>query len=161
MNEKTRSLLEQLRSTVLFCNVGCPVAASAVATVNNWKQAIKLLTSRESKYAWGEAQNRLTEKLHYKHPERYHRVWNTKVEEIRKKIKELVTPQARELMKTHKLIDTFPNYVVGDFVSACMEFEYSDIVPPQFYAETAKWYLDGHLPCGWEGAFPEGRLIVY
>ena len=42
-----------------------------------------------------------------------------------------------------------------------MEYEYMDVNPLGFFSEVGGWYLRGHFPCGWEGSFPEGRLIVY
>jgi hypothetical protein len=30
-----------------------------------------------------------------------------------------------------------------------------------FYLTLMHWYRMGHWPCGWQGAYPAGRLIVY
>ena len=30
-----------------------------------------------------------------------------------------------------------------------------------FYVGLMNWYRRGHWPCGWEGNYPDGRLIVY
>ncbi|HXI24275.1 MAG TPA: hypothetical protein VNG71_10475 [Pyrinomonadaceae bacterium] len=33
--------------------------------------------------------------------------------------------------------------------------------PDGFYPRLMDWYRKGHWPCGWDGTYPEGRLIVY
>jgi hypothetical protein len=63
--------------------------------------------------------------------------------------------------KINKLPKEFVESVKWDLRAACMELEYADLVPPRYFAERARWYLAGHFPCGWEGDFPEGCLIVY
>jgi hypothetical protein len=30
-----------------------------------------------------------------------------------------------------------------------------------FYTTLMDWYRQGHWPCGWEGTFPKGTLVVY
>ena len=30
-----------------------------------------------------------------------------------------------------------------------------------FYIHLMEWYRKGHWPCGWEGEYPDGKLIVY
>jgi hypothetical protein len=42
-----------------------------------------------------------------------------------------------------------------------MEAEYADVCPPGFFTSIAHWYLNGHFPCGWWGAFPQGKLVIY
>jgi hypothetical protein len=56
---------------------------------------------------------------------------------------------------------TFEDAVQWDILNVCMEAEYADIYPPGFYASQAYWYVKGHFPCGWQGNFPEGKLIMY
>ena len=51
--------------------------------------------------------------------------------------------------------------VQWDILHVCMEAEYADVYPPGFYASQAYWYVKGHFPCGWQGEFPNGKLIVY
>ena len=48
-----------------------------------------------------------------------------------------------------------------DILGACIEMEYADLCPPGFYTNLASWYVKEHFPCGWQGVFPQGMLIVY
>lgn len=42
-----------------------------------------------------------------------------------------------------------------------LKARYADVCPPGFYASQAYWYVQGHFPCGWQGEFPKGKLVVY
>ena len=33
--------------------------------------------------------------------------------------------------------------------------------PNGFFLSLMEWYKRGHWPCGWEGTYPDGKLIVY
>jgi hypothetical protein len=61
----------------------------------------------------------------------------------------------------HDLPKVFLDTVDWDILNLCMEAEYADVYPPGFYASQAYWYLKGHFPCGWQGAFPKGKLVIY
>lgn len=50
----------------------------------------------------------------------------------------------------------------GDMLGIAMETEFADVSLGNFYtSKILKWYENGHFPCGWEGIYPEGKLIVY
>lgn len=65
-------------------------------------------------------------------------------------------------MRANGLPDKFMFAVFASLRGVALESEHSDIVPPGFYTNVIlDCYLKGHFPCGWEGEFPAGRLIVY
>jgi len=55
----------------------------------------------------------------------------------------------------------FEHCVQWDILHVCMEAECADVFPAAYYASQAYWYVKGHFPCGWEGEFPKGKLIIY
>jgi hypothetical protein len=57
--------------------------------------------------------------------------------------------------------ETFIRAVEWDIMMLLTEADHSDLVKPAFYAVLGFYYIKGHFPCGWEGNFPQGRLIVY
>ena len=61
----------------------------------------------------------------------------------------------------NQLPKVFEDTVQWDILHVCVEAEYADTYEPGFYASQAYWYVNGHFPCGWEGQFPAGRLIIY
>ena len=42
-----------------------------------------------------------------------------------------------------------------------VEKEYEDLYPNGYYQKWIKWYFAGHHICGWQGEFPDGKLIIY
>ena len=38
---------------------------------------------------------------------------------------------------------------------------YSEYFKSEFYEHLLEVYLSGHLPCGWKGKYPQGKLIVF
>jgi hypothetical protein len=69
--------------------------------------------------------------------------------------------KTRAVAETHALPKVFEDTVQWDVLHLCMEAEYADVYPPGFFASQAYWYVAGRFPCGWEGKFPAGRLVVY
>ena len=48
-----------------------------------------------------------------------------------------------------------------DILGACVELEYSDLRPLGFYPHLSAVCLQGHFPCGWDGLYPSGHLLIY
>ena len=38
---------------------------------------------------------------------------------------------------------------------------YSDFYKADFFIALLEIYLSGHLPCGWNGSYPEGKIMIY
>jgi hypothetical protein len=56
----------------------------------------------------------------------------------------------------HEIMDE----IIGDLYS-CAFARAVDGKGSSFFEKLLKVYRDGGWPCGWEGAYPDGRLIVY
>jgi hypothetical protein len=87
--------------------------------------------------------------------------WNAVVDGIRPTVVAFVERKIRSVVTEHSLPKAFEDTVRWDILHVCMEAEYADVFPPGFYASQAYWYVQGHFPCGWVGAFPEGKLVLY
>jgi hypothetical protein len=37
----------------------------------------------------------------------------------------------------------------------------TDTIKTTYFREMLPWFYEGHFPCGWEGAWPEGSMRVY
>ncbi len=48
--------------------------------------------------------------------------------------------------------------VAYDIAAAAVELATDS---PDFFTNLIEWYRLGHWPCGWEGEYPKGKLIVY
>jgi hypothetical protein len=72
-----------------------------------------------------------------------------------------VSGKIEPVTREHKLPKAFEHTVQWDILHACIETEHADLCPTGFYANLASWYTNGHFPCGWQGEFPQGMLIIY
>jgi hypothetical protein len=73
----------------------------------------------------------------------------------------LIDRKIAAVVREYGLPEIFKIRVRNDITGACMEAEYADVCPPGFFTSIAHWYINGHFPCGWWGAFPQGKLVVY
>jgi hypothetical protein len=73
----------------------------------------------------------------------------------------LVKQKIAPVVVSHQLDKTFEDTVQWDILSVAIEAEYADVYPPGFFASQAYWYVHGHFPCGWQGDFPDGTLMIY
>lgn len=161
MTDETKLKLAQFDELDWFSKAGQPLRDTNTKQVGSWTEAIKMCGSRDSANVRLESQNILTEKLCFEWPDRYHGKWNPLVATIKKRTEPIALERAVSSPHSPKLPKGVVDALRWDLLMIMMELEYADIVPPRFFAERAKWYLAGHFPCGWEGEFPEGRLIVY
>ncbi len=159
MTEKAEKILTEFGKLDWFCHSGEPVLGVQMA--KSWKEAIATCQSKHSANVQLESKNLLTENLCFRFPDRYHGKWNPLVVRVSKKTDRIVFEKILSSTHCPKLPKRVVDAIQWDLTGIIMELEYADLVPPRFFAERAKWYLAGHFPCGWEGDFPKGRLIVY
>lgn len=72
-----------------------------------------------------------------------------------------MTEDTARIIELNRLPREFRGAVDWDVLHACMEAEYADVFQPGFYASQAYWYVKGHFPCGWQGAFLSGKLVIH
>jgi len=83
------------------------------------------------------------------------------IQEMKRMTIPLVTAKIAAVVAEHGLPKVFADTVQWDILHLAMEAEFADVYPPGFYASQAFWYKEGRFPCGWEGEFPKGRLVIY
>lgn len=163
MQPQTAATLQQLEGADWFANVGtqsCIEDRSHVILVSSWREAIDRCSSLEWENLCLEAVNQYCERLLERSRERFNQ-WNTVVESLKPTTQALVRRKIEAVVDEHDLPEVFEHTVHWDILHVCMEAEYADVYPPGFYASQAFWYVTGHFPCGWEGDFPDGTLVVY
>jgi hypothetical protein len=130
-------------------------------TVKSWSQVNKVLKSRSRENAWLDAQNQLTSFLSEHHRERYQK-WNGLIDKINVTLKSLRKKDWEPVQKTHDLDMKFIYSLEWSICGAFMENEYLDCGHKVFFfLELLTLYEAGHLPCGWNGDWPQGSLLVY
>jgi hypothetical protein len=159
MHPRTIATLAEIEGVKWFSNVGRR-DSDRVAFLATWQEAVASCASEPWEELTQEAANQYTSRLAERDTERFNK-WNEIVKEVKKLTVPLVLLKTEEVVQANKLPRVFVDTVQWDILHMCMEAEYADVFPPGFYASQAHWYLRGHFPCGWQGDFPQGRLIVF
>jgi hypothetical protein len=149
----------ELRSADWFSRVGV-VDLEQVAILSSWGEAIESCQSPQWEYLCLEAANQYRERLLETAPAAFSR-WNDTVIAVKPVTEPLVREKAAAVAEQFSLPKVFLDTVEWDILHLCMEAEFSDFVKPGWYASQSYYYANGHFPCGWEGEFPHGRLVVY
>ncbi|WP_159990764.1 hypothetical protein [Pelistega ratti] len=85
---------------------------------------------------------------------------------------DLIAEEGRDFIK-NKVIPTIPEIngltreiIINDISWNLIHFIIEDyykrkkIIRTSFFSELFEWYRLGRLPCGWDGDFPNGKLII-
>jgi hypothetical protein len=128
----------------------------------NWTQAIQSCKAPSWENAQLEAQNQLTVWLHL-HDRPSHGRWNEIVVAHKDAI---VSPLTDRILvpfqAAHALDIALVHSVQWDVLGALMENSYLRSGHRAFFfLELLTVYEAGHFPCGWQGEWPEGKLLVY
>lgn len=160
LHQRTKATLAELVAADWFSAIGKPVDGPIIV-VASWYEAMTYCESDAWERILLGTANALAERVMKGSSDRY-RLWNEIATEIRQVTIPLVEQRTQEIIEEFRLPTTFKATVEWDVAHLCMEAEYADVTPPGFYAAQAYWYVQGHFPCGWEGAqYPEGKLVVY
>ena len=154
------SFLFSLERAKLFSAVGLK-NADDYRYASSWMDAMSFCVGTKWSNALIESLNDLSGNVLKVSPERY-REWNSLITGMRPRLLEFAESVTDSLRREQKLPDKFTFSVLACLQGVGMEHGYSDIVKPGFYTNTILVCLQrGHFPCGWDGKFPDGRLIVY
>lgn len=158
-NPRTIATLEDLESAEWFANCGVQDTPSAVV-LESWNEAMKHCADVEWENLKLEAANQYWFRLRERSMERSN-LWNKVVDVVKPLSTALVEKKARPFAEKHSLPKVFLDNVEWDILHLCMEAEYADVFGASFYASLSYWYSKGHYPCGWEGPFPQGKIVIY
>jgi hypothetical protein len=159
MHPRTVATLEELEKADWFSCAGVH-DTTTVKVLVSWKQAIKSCGSAGWEDLCLEAANQYRERLLERSKKRFNQ-WNKIVNQVKNITTLFVKHKIDTIVRDHGFPSVFEATVQWDILHVCMEAEYADVYPPGFYASQAYWYVKGHFPCGWEGRFPDGRLVIY
>src|ERR1700733_5759382 len=159
MHLKTIVTLDRLEEAAWFSCVGIKDTDVAIV-LSSWQEAIDHCSSIEWENLCLEARNQYCERLVERSMERF-RKWNETVDELKPIIIPFVKGKIEAVVRKHHLPKKFEDIVQWEILGVCMEAEYADVYPPGYYGSQAYWYVKGHFPCGWQGAFTNGMLIIY
>lgn len=157
----TQATLQDMAKIPWFSRVGCRhPEVSTARVVGNWYEAVTLLEGEWEELCL-DAANGYCEQLMKVAKPRF-QTWNETVELIKRETEPMIDALVARRADLQALPKVVHDTIRWDMLHLCIEAEYSDCLPPGFYASNSYWYSVGHLPCGWEGGrFPDGRIIIY
>ena len=158
--KKTDEFYVQLKDASLFSSVGLPLEGP-YHRVKNWNEAIDLYLDDEQQNVLLDVRNTMSDLLEdeiYEH-------WNLIAENSRNRFEPLIDRKVQEAYKAQripkKLAENKHYGIYWDIFHYVIECEYAEYLKPGVFSIKADLYLKGYFPCGWEGDFPVGRLIVF
>lgn len=106
-----------------------------------------------------EARNEITGFLAKRHAMIY-QDWNKLAEEARGFVENVIIPSVPNIDGVDMKI-IFTN-MKWDLVNYLLEDAYKDKLKQSlFFNELISVYENGHIPCGWDGVWPNGNLVIY
>jgi hypothetical protein len=159
MHPRTIATLDELENITWFTRVGVRDTAAAIV-LSSWREAIDHCSSQDWEDLCLEAANQYSERLLERSKEQFQK-WNQVAEETGRLIEPLVDRKIAKVVSEESLPNVFRDTVTWTLGHLAIESEFADVYPPGFFASQAYWYVKGHFPCGWQGEFPDGKLIIY
>ncbi|MDV7003174.1 hypothetical protein [Dickeya solani] len=142
-----------------FANVGNQCLIPNVKAAASLNDAGFSLSSPDWENVTLEESNEISGYLAVKHTVIFQE-WNDLAQEAKSFLKD-------KLLKQIPHLNGFDNVLLlqcieWDVVSYLIEDAYKDkIKKPLFFDSLIRIYESGHIPCGWDGVWPNGKLVVY
>jgi hypothetical protein len=141
VNPTVRSFLEELDIIPWFKNIGEPLYIQEVKQLFSWNDAWEHLQNE----SWINAS-------FHNHVDSMNPIWDLAYDQALGILSKSIN--SHELEERISIADA----VAYDIAAAAVELATDS---PDFFTNLIEWYRLGHWPCGWEGEYPKGRLIVY
>lgn len=142
MDSELRDFLEGLDKIPWFHNVGKPILSEEVKQVFSWSKAWECLNDDTWTYA-----------SFHDHVDSTNPAWDIGYDKAEQAVS-----------KSTFSCDLDEDISVADAAAYDAAGAASEIATgskDRFFVDLMHWYRLGHWPCGWDGKYPEGRLIVY
>lgn len=133
-------------------------ALTGVIQAQSLSLFIKWLKTYECESTNLEAVNEITGYLAKKETNKY-QCWKSLVKEPKKVVQnniipKITFPESEEGSMTENLKWNLVNYLLEDAYSNFLQ-------EPFFFDGLINVYEAGHMPCGWSGTWPAGKLVIY
>ncbi len=129
--------------------------------VNSEKVVLKNISGIKWERVCMEEQGNLTGYLHMNHRTEYNEYWNKEVGIIKEKYLPAIVDKIGIKLKEKKYSPEIMNDIRYNLIIIMRADFYSEFYTSYFYTNILEIYLSGHVPCGWQGKHPSGKLIVF
>jgi hypothetical protein len=159
MLPRTAKTLELLKKADWFSRVGRPDPIP-VKVLSSWDEAVASSRSKPWRDLCLDMADIYLQKVLERSPARF-QTWMDAPREAEGAIRALIEEKSKKIVKMIQHPHDLLNTLFWDVGHLLIEIELSDVCPADFYADLGRWYVKGRFPCGWEGAPPNGRLVIY
>lgn len=150
--------IDRLNKINWFVNLGMATTLPGVIQTKSLSLFIKGLKSDEWESFTLEAGNEITGFLAKKHTGKY-QYWNSLVKDAKKVVENDIIPK---ITFPESEIVTMTESLKWDLMNFLLEDAYSSLLQePFFFDGLISVYEAGHMPCGWSGTWPAGKLVIY
>lgn len=160
----SEEIIDRIRSIKWFQNCGSTVNNNVgykIKYANTWESASDYFNHPTWEDTTLEARNELTSFLNKKYRNEYSK-WNVLTREAKGFLEKEVMPEIVDFKEKNSLNETFVDCVKWDLLGAIMEqYFYKCKNRPTFFLHLLTIYEEGNFPCGWEGEYPKGELVIY
>ena len=152
------AILKSVPSAPLFQHVAEPIDDETVKAVPDWKGCVAAVAANK----WGNIGTTIFNRIFAaadatRSADWMSENWNAMVAARSETISQLLEPAIRPLARKHKLPRQFQWTVTGHLMQAWLLTEYPDAPAGAWSERIVRWYLAGHVPCGYSGAVPAGK----
>ncbi len=107
------------------------------------------------------ARGDVTEYLSKNSPEAYNKNWNVLATEARNEILPKIEPVVLKKLLQFKIPESAYRSIRTDIINTLLVLSYRDYFTSELFENILSVYAQGFIPCGWDGEYPEGNLIVF
>jgi len=151
-------IVKQVKAAPLFQHVGEAIDDKTVKTAADWPACLASLQGNKWVNIGTSMMNRIFAVADATHdPDWMGRRWDSVIDSRKAQITRAIGPALQPVMRKNKLPKSFEYFVVGDILKAWLLTEYPDKPAADWSDLVMKWYLAGHVPCGYTGAVPAGK----
>ncbi|SEL10022.1 hypothetical protein [Paenibacillus sp. OK003] len=163
--EINKEIINTLNQIQWFSNCGTrDYENENILYASSWSEATYYYNSQKWEETTLEARNQFTSFLH-KNFIREYSDWNELIKEAKTITNDCLDEILEKTTNEFQLDSTFIDCVRWDILEIIMKHIYSRKLNRKFngfYSDIIfNIYSKGHLPCGWEGKWPTGKLVIY
>ena len=160
LKQHTAEAIETLRKAEWFAALGRQ-DRQGVVTVSSWLEAVAHCASPKWQEVHSNGHYFFAHEVQKTSPERYAQ-WNAVKEWLRPIGYDLAIEKAKPIVERDDLPEVVLECAKTDMFCLLVEAEFQDVVPKGgLYRGLSFYYSRGHFPCGWDGEFPKGKLIIF
>lgn len=124
-------------------------------------KVIKSITSMEWENICLEERGNITSFLATHNKTEYNKNWNVLAKQIKSEVLPQIVAKIEQGVNAKNLPDSIIEDIKFNLVTILISDAFSKYYISEFYDSLLKIYTAGHLPCGWDGEFPVGKIVVF